>query len=157
MRTLTILCFAVMLLLACSACHTARHKSPTAEDYQLATAQSAFLVRTLKALDAGDTNTAYRFTLLHLRDCMLRMQRFAHEKAVQPYDKGTAKAVSLYVLSYVEKNKEHLGADASSDHCALQITMALSDAMTTPEELKRIQALRDFFSERFIEERELYE
>ena len=53
--------------------------------------------------------------------------------------------------------KERLGQEAGSDYCGLEITKVLSVTLTGPPEQGRIKALRDYFSSRFVKERELYE
>lgn len=157
MRTPAVLVVAVLIQLLCVGCHTTRHDVTALDGYEWAVTRSAFAVQTLKALDAGEVDKAYRATLLGLKESMLRVQRQVEQKGVPPHEKGALRAVSLYVLSYVETNRERLGADASSDHCALQITSALKDTLTTKEELRRAQALHDYFAGRFVEEREFYE
>jgi hypothetical protein len=126
------------------------------DDYELAVTQSALAVSTLKALDAGNTNKAYRATLLHLKDSMLRTQRYVNRGAVPPDERDMLRAVSQVVLHYVEQQRDRLGGDAPSDHCALEVTEALADTLTNPEDLKRVQVLHGYFSSRFVKEREFY-
>lgn len=89
---------------------------------------------------------------------MLLTRNYVQQDKLPPNEKGPLRAVSLFVLSYVEQQKERLGADVASDHCALEITKVLADTLTDPKDLARVKVLHNYFSSRFVDERAfLYE
>jgi len=154
MQTLLVKLASLVFLFACAGCRTAHHAS--CDDFVLGVGQTAFAVRTLKELDAGNTNYAYKLTVLQLKESMLRVQWHLEQKHVAPQDSIVLKGTSRSVLKYLEEQKERFGADPASDHSALQITEVLAQALTDPEDLKRVKVLHDYFAGRFIEEREFY-
>ena len=156
MRTLTALIVGFAFLLVCTGCHTAQHAALSHDEIVYSAYQSASAVVTLKALDSDNTKYAYRVTLLQLKNTMLRIQWYLKQEGVTPEEEHMLKGHSLTVLKYLENQKERLGEDSALDHSALRIAEVLADTLTGPEDLKRVEVLRDYFGGRFIEEREFY-
>jgi len=138
-------------------CVTSSPKESTLEPYALALTHAGVELKTLKALDAGNTNQAYMATLIQLKDSMVRMRSYYEGGAFPAEERHLVQSISQVVLNYIEKQKERLGQEAGSDYCGLEITKVLSVTLTGPPEQGRIEALRDYFSSRFVKERELYE
>jgi hypothetical protein len=155
MRTLIILVPVLMVL--GTGCQTSPSKAQTLEPHDLALTHAGIELGILKVLDAGDTNRAYRMTLIQLKDSMGRMRRYYERGAFPEDERPVVQSISQVVLNYIEKQKERLGREAGSDHCGLEIAKVLSVTLTGLPDQARIAALREYFSSRFVKERELYE
>jgi hypothetical protein len=157
MRTMLVVALGLTVLALSVGCRTPSTTGDTLDGFPLAAAQAGIAVGTLKALDAGDTNRVYRFTLGHLRDSVVRMHSHLQQDAVPDDERHLAQPISQVVLNYLERQKDRLGQDPALDQMGLETVKVLSDILTEPQDVQRAKALQRFFSSRFVKEREFYQ
>jgi hypothetical protein len=150
MRNLPILVSLFMVSVLSTGCRTAVSKGYELEPYAVAFTHMGIEVGTLKALDAGDTNKAYRVTLIQLKDSTVWMHSHYRRGAFPERDRSLVQSTCQVVLDYLERQKERLGQEPETDHCGLEIADVLSATLSQPQEQARVKVLRDYFSSRFV-------
>jgi hypothetical protein len=152
--TFTIL-FCVMLAL--TGCRTSSSRETYEAEFTREFGSTGLAFGTIKALDAGDTNKAYHWNLIHLKESITRAEALSRRVGAAVEHRLMLRSLSKTILGHLEKFKERSAQKAATDHLALEITKVLARTLNGKEDRRRIEALEKFFASKFVEDRRAME